>query len=102
MDIFINSILKMTADAAVNISINKGYNLTNEQISAAMPEIFKRELPISLKIIQADAKQADIFGGLDRKKPVIHELVRAAVTISIKAEAVRIAKIIIQKALESK
>lgn len=102
MDIFIQTLAKMTAQAAVIISDRKGYNFTKQDLASATPEIFKRELPVSIKIIQEDAKRADLMGGLERKKPVIHELVRTAATISIRAEAVRIAEIIVQKVLENK
>jgi hypothetical protein len=83
-------LLKITMQAVVTIAANKKIEYNKEEILKKMQETYKEKIAAILEEVQKDAKQADLFGGLERGN--VHSLVKTVGIVSMRHGCVMYAK----------
>jgi hypothetical protein len=86
---------RMTLKSALQIAVNKGIEVSQDAIIDKMKATHKEKFAAIMEEVQKDAKEADLFGGLEQGK--MHSLVQQVASVSIRHGCVMYAKEIIDE-----
>ena len=84
------TILSKVADYVMQLNLQRGEPLTNEELKSRMQATIREGVTKILDEVKKDAKEADLFGNLDRGK--IDPLVTLAASVALNHACLMYAK----------